>query len=212
MGPLNYSQHPADVFSQRGVAFFGGFRTSCGSRNVSTRLWTHASPSSWQGIGAATAPDPRPWQGPRRQVVYAFRSRGHPVVRAFRRFPYTAQRVLGRFPYTTLRERARPSGLHDVFRTRPGTEGATGLCTLAAMFGRDFVHWPSRGGRLCTLATPFRGDFVHWGRPPLYKPPPEYTLQCAKSRCLRQTSRSFAGHERLAHPPRTHTKCRSLPF
>ena len=131
----------------------------CGSRNVSTRLWTHASPSSWQGgVGAATAPDPRPWQGPRRQVVHAFWSRGHPVVRAFRRFPYTAQRVLGRFPYTTLRERTRPSGVLDGLRTRrPGSvHGPAGLGTVSvrdqARRGRpDFVHWrPCSNGGLRT--------------------------------------------------------------
>ena len=85
--------------------------------------------------------------GARRQVVYAFWSRGHPVVRAFRRFPYTAQRGLGRFPYTTSRERTRPSGAWDGFRTRLDTSGRAGGRTLHASRRRPCTNpcwdWPS---------------------------------------------------------------------
>ena len=45
-----------------------------------------------------------------------------------------------------------------------------GLCTQAI-----------RDGRLCTLRALFRRDFVRWGRPALYKPPSEQASQCAKS-------------------------------
>ena len=44
----------------------------------------------------------------------------------------------------------------------------------------------------------------------LYKPPAERALRCAKSRRILQASHPTAGSERLAHPPRTHSLCRSL--
>ena len=103
---------------------------------------------------------------------------------------YTAQRTLRRFPYTTRHGGdCRTLYTGDPVRAGVCTQVAAGteqtpvgtgllvrkvrLCTLETLFGRDFVHWPSRVRRLCTLATPFGRDFVHRGRPALYKPPSE---------------------------------------
>ena len=106
-------------------------------------------------LNLATHTDPRQWQGPPAGRVRFFvarapcRARFSPIsvhgpaglgTVSVHDDPgtYTAQRALRRFPYTTR---------------HAGVRGRTaGLCTLATLFERGFVHWV---------------------RPTLYKPPLE---------------------------------------